>query len=433
VASTASADAFDPTANADQATEVLDEQSQFDIITRIIKYSLTDGVEGQVESFRIITLGGWSSGLSIERSKPRCFTARPLDRFNELSTALDCQLLLYQSGSRFVACFPLSLPDASSTLRGCSEGSDSVWLRSERENSSPAQAQCVVSWGPDYDLLGVIDACTAAAKRIIDESAGQRTNRQPEVIDEVAEPKWSLAQVSKAIYCTWNSLGQDYTYSGLVRRLEALRDGGDLGYFGSLLLDDGWQDVTVSLEADNPRSLRTFGLREGWLDEDIPTLDGQSKLAAVVRSLKHRFPEIRTIGVWMTLQGYWRGLHPDSDISKTYKLKRYGLRDNQSQYPYPPPFRHIFLPAPEDVTRYWTDYLKALKAAGIGFVKVDNQAALDYLVGEGAAALRGKMSRTARAVALEVFGPGNLINCMAGSPRNYNAFLSAKSEPHASL
>lgn len=255
---------------------MLDEQSQSNVSTRIIKYSLTDGVEGQVESFRIITLGGWSSGLSIERSKPTWFTARPLDRFNGLSTTFDCQLLLYQSGNQVISCFPLSLPNASSTLRGCREGSDSVWLRSERESSSPAQAQCVVSWGTDYDLLGVIDACTEAAKRTIDEGAGQRTNRRPQVIDEVAEPKWSLAQASKAIYCTWNSLGQDYTYSGVVQRLETLRADGNLGYFESLLLDDGWQDVARSPENNNLRGLRSFGLREGWLDENISTLDGES-------------------------------------------------------------------------------------------------------------------------------------------------------------
>lgn len=135
----------------------------------------------------------------------------------------------------------------------------------------------------------------------------------------------------------------------------------------------------------------------------------------------------------MTLQGYWNGLHPDSEISRNYKLTRYGVRDNQAQHPYPPPFEHIYLPSPEDTKAYWTDYLVTLKQAGVDFVKIDNQAALDYLVGEGAAAMRGDTSRTARAVAAQVFGPGNLINCMAGSPRYYNAFLSKASEPAASL
>lgn len=160
---------------------------------------------------------------------------------------------------------------------------------------------------------------------------------------------------------------------------------------------------------------------------------GAGKLAAAVRNIKQVFPEIKTVGVWMTIEGYWNGLHPDSRISRTYKLTRYGVRDNHAQYPYPLPFEYFYLPSPEDTKRYWTDYLTTLKQAGIDFVKIDNQASLDYLVGEGAAAMRSMMSRTARTVAREIFGPGNLINCMAGSPRYYNEFLSEHSEPAVSL
>lgn len=152
-----------------------------------------------------------------------------------------------------------------------------------------------------------------------------------------------------------------------------------------------------------------------------------------MRTLKHRFPEIKTVGVWMTLEGYWNGIHPDSQISRTYKLTRYGVRDNHSQYPYPPPFEHIYLPAPEDTERYWIDYFTSLKQAGVDFVKIDNQAGLDYLVGEGASTMRYHMSRTARKAARDIFGPGNLINCMAGSPRYYNDFLSKRSPAAASL
>ena len=157
------------------------------------------------------------------------------------------------------------------------------------------------------------------------------------------------------------------------------------------------------------------------------------ELAAAVRYIKERYPEIKTIGVWMTLQGYWNGLHPDSEISKNYNLTRYGCIKHFSQYPLPPPFEHIYLPAPEDTESYWVDYFTTLKSAGVDFVKIDNQANIDYLVGTGAAAMRYQMSRTARQAAYDIFGPGNLINCMAGSSRNYNEFLSKRSSPAASL
>jgi hypothetical protein len=279
------ASAFNPLANADEGAEVLQEESNNNINTRVIKYSLTDGNEGEVESFRIITLGGWSSGLAIERSKPTWFTVRPLNAFTGLTTDVDCQLLLYQSGSQVVACFPLSLPDASSTLRGCMQGTDSVWLRSERDTSEPAQAQCVITWGPNAELLRVIDACTASAKKIIDSSGkqvkGSLSNEQS------AKPTWSLHETTKAVYCTWNSLGQDYTYTGVVERLKALRDDGNLGYFESLLLDDGWQDVARSTENQKMRALCSFGVRDGWLDEDIPTSEGESKLILQAKRVLH--------------------------------------------------------------------------------------------------------------------------------------------------
>lgn len=269
-----SASAFDPLANADESLQIVHEDSNNDIDTRIIRYSLNDGYEGAVESFRIITLGAWSSGLAIERSKPTWFTARSLNAISGLSPNADCQLLLYQSGSQVAACFPLSLADASSTLRGCSQGSDTVWLRSERDTSASAQAQCVLTWGPDNKLLEVIDACTAAAKKAVDASGKEAS--QGLLNGSVASPTWSLHETTKAIYCTWNSLGQDYRYSGVVQRLKALRSDGNLGYFESLLLDDGWQDVARSPENQNLRGLRSFGLRDGWLDEDIAIAEGES-------------------------------------------------------------------------------------------------------------------------------------------------------------
>lgn len=270
--STSTAD-YDPVAKADETLEVVEEEREGDITTKTIAFALGAGHEGKVESFRMISLGGWSSGRAIERSKPTWFTARHLTPYSGLSPVSDCQLLLYHSGNQVVACFPLSLPDCWSVLRGCSEGSDTVWLRSERETARSAAAQCVVSWGPEHKLLEVIDSCTAQAKKIIDASAVQENATES---DRRAQSRWSLRDTVKPVYCTWNSLGQKYTYSGLVRRLEALRASGDLPYFESLLLDDGWQDVAYSPENQNLRGLRSFGLRNGWLDEDIKPLENES-------------------------------------------------------------------------------------------------------------------------------------------------------------
>ena len=274
-----SAGDFDPLSLArESAAEIIDStassSSTGDIAARTIRYSLTDGEEGKVESFRLISLGGWSSALVIERSKPTWFAPRLLDANNGLSTTFDCQLLLYRSGSQVVACFPLSLPDASTTLRGCIEGSDVVWLRSERETSNAANAQCVVAYGPEDRLLEVIDACISTAKDAINKSNPSESKALPNGHGESLQ--WSLHDTTKAVYCTWNSLGQDYTFSGVIKRLDSLKKQGTLHHFESVLLDDGWQDVARSPENQNLRGLRSFGLREGWLDESLTCQTGES-------------------------------------------------------------------------------------------------------------------------------------------------------------
>jgi hypothetical protein len=156
-------------------------------------------------------------------------------------------------------------------------------------------------------------------------------------------------------------------------------------------------------------------------------------LETAIRTIKTDYPDIKRIGVWMTLQGYWQGLHPDSEISQMYSLTKYGVRNSDCQDPHAPPAKYIHLPAAEETERYFTDYFSSLKQAGVDFVKIDNQAAADYLVGPGAAECRKRLGRTARAVAYKIFGPGNLINCMAGSPRYYNEFLSSRSSISTSL
>lgn len=253
--------------------------AQSDINVRTIKFSLVDDHEGSVESFQVITLGGFASGLSIERAKPTWFQTRTLSSNVELSPDFDCQLLLYQSGPNVVAVFPLSLSDASSTLRGSTDpdnGHNPVWLRSEREKTGPAQGQCVIAWGPSAQLLEIIHACIKKAKEAIESDTLQ--DEAPTKVTEIGKPSWSLQTARKAVFCTWNSLGQDYNLSGTMSRLEDLKTQGHLDKFESLLLDDGWQDVAFSPENKNLRCLRSFGLREGWYDENAQAgSDGTSE------------------------------------------------------------------------------------------------------------------------------------------------------------
>ena len=132
---------------------------------------------------------------------------------------------------------------------------------------------------------------------------------------------------------------------------------------------------------------------------------------------------------------YWDGLHPESALSDTYTLRRVTLKspiDSSDQ-------GHLYLPVLADLRAYYTDYFTSLHAAGVDFVKVDDQSKIDAFyeqeVGEdeedGARPekvgdLRQAMLHEMRAAADRIFGAQEdaVIHCMAGSPRIWGGDLA---------
>lgn len=100
---------------------------------------------------------------------------------------------------------------------------------------------------------------------------------------------------------------------------------------------------------------------------------------------------------------------------------------------------HLYLPVLADLRAYYTDYFTSLHAAGVDFVKVDDQSKVDAFyeqeVGEdeedGARPekvgdLRQAMLHEMRAAADRIFGAQEdaVIHCMAGSPRIWGGDLA---------
>lgn len=132
------------------------------------------------------------------------------------------------------------------------------------------------------------------------------------------------------------------------------------------------------------------------------------------------------------MSSYWHGIHPDSALADAYTLRRVELRhaglDNYNG--------HIFLPTAADLPQYFTDYFSSLAAAGIDFVKVDDQVLVDSIfkqevgqdeepgsVPDEPGTLRATMLSAMRAAAVDVFGVNGIIHCMASSPRHYGGVL----------
>jgi raffinose synthase len=152
-------------------------------------------------------------------------------------------------------------------------------------------------------------------------------------------------------WCSWNAYGQQLSETKLLKSAESLKGSGlPIGY---VIIDDGWL------------STRDFMLA-GYQADPKKFPDG---LGATVRKIHDEYG-IPHVGVWHTLQGYWSGVDPESQIGKDHKLfagaNGYALwRD-----------RTLYLPDARDGAgeSFYADWYKLLKADGIDFVKVDNQA-----------------------------------------------------------
>ena len=98
-------------------------------------------------------------------------------------------------------------------------------------------------------------------------------------------------------------------------------------------------------------------------------------MSDVVASLKAK--GCVEIGVWLTLQGYWNSIDPDSPLAKKYDCQPHraakldGIRGGVI-IPLEPqePIVEQWLPSPEKAGQFWEDWFSELKSWGIGFVKV---------------------------------------------------------------
>jgi len=128
----------------------------------------------------------------------------------------------------------------------------------------------------------------------------------------------------------------------------------------TFLIDDGWQDVAD--HRGQSRHLHSFGPWDGF----------GASLSEVVIALKDK--GVGEVGVWMTLQGYWNGIDPNSALKDKYECKphriaeRHQPRGDVTKMKAGPSI--AWLPSPEKAEGFWRDWLTELKEAGISFVKV---------------------------------------------------------------
>lgn len=131
-------------------------------------------------------------------------------------------------------------------------------------------------------------------------------------------------------------------------------------------------------------------------------------LAEAIAVIKQSEPKVRQVGVWITINGYWNGLDARAFLS----TQSYALKCPSTFW------ASQHLPCLEALEPFWLGYLNSLKRAGVGFVKVDNQAMLDWITPQEAQDVVFKQCAFSvmQTVALNVFGPTNVIHCVCHLP-----------------
>ena len=134
----------------------------------------------------------------------------------------------------------------------------------------------------------------------------------------------------------------------------------------SFLIDDGWQDtrrIRPSATSGEKGVLYSFG---GWDGMGAP-------MQEVVASLKEK--GVEEVGVWLTLQGYWCGIHPASPLIEKYDCQAHPTAASDQprggvKVPLEKGDWEQWLPSLEKASKFWEDWFTVMKSWGIGFLKV---------------------------------------------------------------
>ena len=202
-------------------------------------------------------------------------------------------------------------------------------------------------------------------------------------------------------WCSWNAYLRDVDKDKILAAIRSFKEN-DIPV-KMFLIDDGWHSVKDG-------KLMAFKANSDKFPDGLEGLMADLKKEGV-----------RYVGVWITLQGYWRGINESSELARRYPMLRGGV--NKQLIADPRGLRGLSL---------YTDFYNYLKTSGVDFTKVDNQydivryaaeVAPVTLVAEG---LHKMLESAAGLYAMPI------LNCMAMTPDCF-FYWSASNVARASI
>jgi len=191
-------------------------------------------------------------------------------------------------------------------------------------------------------------------------------------------------------FCTWNAFYHDLSSAKIYEKLDEFKEKNIPIKW--MIIDDGWSTY-------DGMYLTSFGSDYTKIPEGLETL---------IKRIKNDYG-VEKVGVWHSYLGYWHGVDPDSELYRDQKDNL--VRTEQG----------LYIPAfdEEKAFKFWDAWHSSLKAAGVDFLKIDNQSSLSHRAqGIMATSEAARISHNAieRSV-IKNFG-GDMINCMGMDMEN---------------
>ncbi|HME56292.1 MAG TPA: Sip1-related alpha-galactosidase [Candidatus Lokiarchaeia archaeon] len=162
-------------------------------------------------------------------------------------------------------------------------------------------------------------------------------------------------------FCTWNTFYRNVSHA----KMEELCEKNFTGTSGStrfkyLILDDGWQSTNeFPLKEANCPGKNFHG--SNFLQDIQANFKFPNGLEPLNRLLKQQYG-FKWWGVWHAIAGYWQGVDANN-LGKVYPCVA-SLGHNTPD------------PADYKGYKFWVDYYKYMRQAGVDMVKIDNQSSI---------------------------------------------------------
>lgn len=338
------------------------------------------GLPGTTEGLRV---EGLRRFLSLQRNG--LYWIEPHWGEADLSVIRDGQFLLAELDHGYGVLLPLIEGDSRCSLVGQGETLTVRW-----EGALPGQEPASLTalyWLTGDDPLTLCEQAVQEVAWHLKSFRMRWEKPQPDYLDLFG-------------WCTWDAFYRDVTAEGVLQGLQTMKRAGvDLRF---MLLDDGWLDVDGDF-------LLSFNAIASKFPEG---------LGGLIRRAKEEHG-IEVFGLWHAFEGYWAGVHPESELAQRYRI----IPTDGTIRPWNGPEKlPLGLIHPDDIARFYLDWHDHVRREGVDMVKVDGQSALEtFTEGELGRVSTMKAYQQALSGSVHTHFQGNFVHCMCnGSDVAYN-------------